>query len=71
MSTYTLDRSRIEDIEVEVSPPMKMAITIPVLVDGENTGLAIYVAASGFNNDKVRENELRRIAKLLTFGYPW
>lgn len=37
------------DIEHGIAPPMRAAITIPVLLDGVPTGVSIYVASSTFD----------------------
>lgn len=36
------------EVERNIAPPMKTAITLPVVINGRDTGLAIYVSASPF-----------------------
>jgi len=62
----SLNKFRAEEIELQIAPPLKAAITIPVLVGGVDTGFVIYVAASAFV-DATTENAaiLREIAKRL------
>lgn len=45
MSAHNLDKSHIDQLEVNIRPPLGMAITIPI--DGL-PGYAIYVSASAF-----------------------
>lgn len=35
-------------VERNIAPPLRSAITLPVLVDGRDTGVAIHVAVSAF-----------------------
>lgn len=70
MSTYELNKSRIEDVEHDVHPPLKIAISIPVIINDKDVGVRIYIGVSKFSNDNLnREADLRRIAKYLAFSY--
>ena len=61
-SMYDLDKSRINEVEHGIRPPMNAAITIPV--DGIQ-GVSIYVVASPFTGQHVSDEELQRIANAL------
>jgi hypothetical protein len=50
VKTYTLDTSAINEVENSIAPLMRHAITFPVLEDGHETGVIIYVCASPFNS---------------------
>jgi hypothetical protein len=55
------------DVEHQIRPPLARAITVPVLVNGRDVGIAIYVTASPFCPVPVSDATLRAIAKRLTF----
>jgi hypothetical protein len=40
----TLDKGHLDEVEHDIAPPMKASITIPVMLDGKRTGIAVYVA---------------------------
>jgi hypothetical protein len=42
-------------MERNIQPPMFAAITLPVLVDGKDIGICVYVAASPFPAPAVHE----------------
>lgn len=48
-------------IERSIAPPMKKAVTLPALVDGRRSAIAVYVAATPFGPD-VADDELAAIA---------
>jgi hypothetical protein len=55
-----LKRAKDGDKVHHIAPPMAAAITLPIVVDGQDTGLCIYVAASAFGvwPDPVRLKEV-------------
>lgn len=59
-----LDKNHIDDVEHDIRPPMRAAITIPV--QGMQ-GVVVYVAGSPFVGDWDEET-LGQIAESLTLG---
>jgi len=45
-----LDKSNIDQIEINISPPMSFAVTIPVMVD--DIELVLYIGNSVFGNQE-------------------
>lgn len=64
-----LDISHLTFVEHGIAPPMREAITLPVLDDtGRDTGVAIYIATSPFNtkpNDETVHTVARTIVERL------
>ncbi len=49
-------------IERHIQPPMPMVITLPVHVDGRDSGCAIYLTASAFSSPHVTVAGLKNLA---------
>lgn len=47
----TIDTNHVTQIEHDVAPPMKHAVTFPVLIDGRPCSMAIYVMVTPFDLD--------------------
>lgn len=45
-------------LERDIRPPMQSAITIPVLIDGEDVGVVVYVARTPFLSSANLSREL-------------
>ena len=59
-----LDPGGINTVERNMQPPHKAMITIPVIVDGEDIGVAVYVAVSPFTgNMALAERVMRAVAQ--------
>ena len=56
-----LDKSNLNRVERNISPPMALAITLPI-----NDGIAIYVAASHFCEKATTAEQLKDVARRLT-----
>jgi hypothetical protein len=71
---YELDKGRIGVVEHGISPPLESSVTIPVLVDGKDIGVVVYVATSPFakvlypgaDNAARRDKAMREAAKRLS-----
>jgi hypothetical protein len=48
--TVTLDASNTDEVEQDIAPPMRLAVTMPLLFNGQDIGLVVYVAAPAFTN---------------------
>jgi hypothetical protein len=46
---FELDLSNIDRQERSIQPTLDSVITLPVLVDGKQSGIAVYIAASPFD----------------------
>ncbi len=69
----TLDKSHIDQIEVNIRPPFRASITLPV--DGKGMeGYAVYVVASAFSLGEKPyaevESNLKSIAANLSLNLP-
>jgi len=62
----TLDKGHIDQVEHNISPPMRKAITLPIELGGGKR-CAVYVALGGFTalNYPISNEELQTIAKRL------
>ena len=48
--SIALDKGHVEEVEHSIFPRMKVAVTIPVKVDGHTRqGIVVYVSASAFS----------------------
>lgn len=47
--SFSLETSHVSELEVSLRVPMRYAITLPVLENGEETGVIIYVCCSSFD----------------------
>ena len=59
-----IDKSEAARVEYDISPPMARAVTLPITLDGKDTGVSIYVAASPFSlqlNAKVFREVVTRL----------
>mgnify|MGYP001577500704 CR=1 FL=1 len=62
-----LDKSNLNRVERNISPPMALAITLPVHVVGPvHNGMVIYVAASPFCEKAATAEQLKDVARRLT-----
>jgi len=51
-------------VERDIAPPMRLVVTMPVVLDNQHTELAVYVMATRFALDStVGPADVRRIAK--------
>jgi len=60
----TPETHRIE-IEAHIAPPMQLAVTIPLAIDGRHSlfdGYTLYVALGGFHSER---RESRRVLKAI------
>lgn len=57
-----VDRSHLDDLERQIAPPMKMAITLPLV--GQH-GISIYVAAGTFSLEPCGSSDVREAAHLI------
>ncbi len=65
---FILDRSHIDYVERNISPPMAYSVTIPVLdKNGASTGIAVYIAISPFAGSISRKT-LELIASSITLN---
>lgn len=62
-----IDKSHIDTVEYGISPPMKIAVTLPIINDGKDTGIVIYIASSPFRQTPGAEF-IAEIAKKLTLA---
>jgi len=58
MMRFLIDGQRAGDVERDISPPFRSAITLPVTVDGKPTGVAIYVTVSRFADSDFQDEGL-------------
>jgi hypothetical protein len=58
-----LDKSHIDQVEHNISPPMALAITLPV--DDVNSGICVYVVASPFSERVATAKQLKDVAERL------
>ena len=60
-----LDKSNIDQIESDIAPPMKWAVTIPVMVD--DIELVLYIGNSVFGNQEpiLVKRAIAQLAKTL------
>ena len=59
-----IDKSEAARVEYDIAPPMARAVTLPITLDGEDTGVSVYVAASPFSlrlNAKVFREVVTRL----------
>jgi hypothetical protein len=47
-NAVTVSLSALMRLERDIQPPMRQAITLPVLINGSRSGMIIYVATSPF-----------------------
>lgn len=59
-----LNKSHLTDIEHDIRPPLSCAVTLPVIIDGQDSGICVYVAATAFRPD-VDPADVSRVAELL------
>lgn len=64
----TVDLSRALDIEHEISPLMRQAVTLPVLIDGKRSPIAIYIVSSAWDRDGLTDQIFAAIAAEIKFG---
>lgn len=70
LKDFSIDRSHEEDVEHNLRPPFAQAITLPVLIDGEDVGIALYIVESAFSQRLATlsvRNSLLKIAKGIRF----
>lgn len=69
---YTLNRVQARNVEANISPRMRMTVTLPVQFDGRDAGVTIYVAVSPFaelnlgTHDRMLRKRLLTVVKQLT-----
>lgn len=56
-----LQSNRLE-VERGIAPPMKLAITLPVILDEANAGVVVYVCVSPFSSRPANKEQLTAIA---------
>ena len=65
-----LDKSNLNRVERNISPPMALAITLPITDAAaklpQDFGVVIYVAASSFCEKKATAEQLKDVARRLT-----
>jgi hypothetical protein len=62
-NVLTLSKANLT-LERDISPPLKSAISLPVLIDDKDLGLVIYVAQSAFHA-RTQDHLVRQIADRL------
>ena len=62
----TLDTGAIREVEHNLAPPMRAAVTIPV-----SNGVVIYVCAPGISHTNPSDEEVVRVAEELTTKSEW
>ncbi len=68
---FELDLSSIDRQERSISPTLDSVITLPVLVDGKHSAIAVYIAASPFDLDTTDDEKtilVQMVAAALTLG---
>jgi hypothetical protein len=63
-----LDKNHLDQVERDIRPPMRKAITIPVenvFTDMPGNAVVIYVAEGAFSQTNISDEVLQRIASKL------
>jgi len=63
-----VDTNNASRVERHIAPPMRLSITLPVLVegiDGMDPSVVVYVATSPFAPQALDDRQLRRIAAVV------
>jgi hypothetical protein len=68
MTDFNLDKTHTDNVERNIAPPLARAITVPVLIDGKDTGVVIYVGQSSFREKVVSVSVLQKIADSLSLS---
>ncbi len=62
--TLRLSDSRLE-VEHGMRPMIQKMVTLPIVIDGRDSGMACYVTTSMFDQDQPSDRRLQMIAKAI------
>lgn len=63
LTAYIQRATREDDVEHDIRPPMRQAVTMPLKLDGKDLGMSVYVAMSSFADVSLSDADVLRVAQ--------